>query len=330
MNIPKESILFIGIGFYDYDLSIKHQLEDIGFEVDYYCETTYDVRYRYYSRIKNIARVKEIDDQNCLRIAKESGRDYNFVFVIKGALLTIDSLELIKLKNPDAIFILYLWDSIVRMPNFQNIRTYFHKIYSFDRLDCISDPSLIFLPLFFRKEYKELSEVPSRHTFDIYFLGWYHSDRFEIAKSIIDFCRLNKLTYSINIYTGLFSYIIKVLTDKKARKYSEAYIFSEMSNRKNFDNLLNSSCVLDIAHPFQSGLTIRTIEMLGAHKKIITTNSDIVNYDFFNPKNIMILNRDCSNLDIDFFKLPYETIDESIIRKYSIENWAETIFDKDS
>ena len=51
----------------------------------------------------------------------------------------------------------------------------------------------------------------------------------------------------------------------------------------------NSKCVLDSAQANQNGLTIRVIEMLGAKKKIITTNEDVVNYDFYRPKMFMYI-----------------------------------------
>ena len=40
-----------------------------------------------------------------------------------------------------------------------------------------------------------------------------------------------------------------------------------------------SRCVLDAPQAGQTGLTIRTIECLGAKRKLITTNKDIVKYD---------------------------------------------------
>ena len=53
---------------------------------------------------------------------------------------------------------------------------------------------------------------------------------------------------------------------------------------KEMDDVYESSrCVLDSAQAGQLGLTIRVLEALGAKKKLITTNEDVVNYDFYRP-----------------------------------------------
>ena len=49
---------------------------------------------------------------------------------------------------------------------------------------------------------------------------------------------------------------------------------------------LNSRCILDSPQAGQLGLTIRVLEALGAKKKLITTNKDIKNYDFYKEENI--------------------------------------------
>ncbi|MTD01286.1 hypothetical protein GKS16_03215 [Streptococcus uberis] len=66
---------------------------------------------------------------------------------------------------------------------------------------------------------------------------------------------------------------------------------------------------------------MRTIEMLGMNKKIITTNSDIKNYDFYHPNNISIINRDSIEIDPNFLNSEYEPIDKEVYDKYSLKNW---------
>ena len=83
---------------------------------------------------------------------------------------------------------------------------------------------------------------------------------------------------------------------------------------------------MDSAQEGQNGLTIRVIEALGAKKKIITTNQDIVNYDFYCPENIYIYNGKI-NLDSIFFHSDYKIIDEKIYNKYSLSNWLKEVID---
>ena len=86
--------------------------------------------------------------------------------------------------------------------------------------------------------------------------------------------------------------------------------------------IINSSrAVLDIQHPRQTGLTMRTIEMIGMRKKIITTNKSIVKYDFYNPNNIMVIDRNNPMIDSSFFDKPYFELPKEIYDKYSIKKW---------
>ena len=87
-----------------------------------------------------------------------------------------------------------------------------------------------------------------------------------------------------------------------------------------------SRCILDAPQAGQSGLTIRSIECLGAKRKIITTNSDIRFYDFYNENNILIFD---GNIDTNspFFTEDYNDIPESVYQKYSLRNWLKTMLD---
>lgn len=82
-----------------------------------------------------------------------------------------------------------------------------------------------------------------------------------------------------------------------------------------------SRCVVDIEHASQHGLTMRSIEILGLRRKLITTNQDIVNYDFYNENNICIIDRKHPAVDKGFFEKPYQMLDEGIYEKYSLGNW---------
>ena len=77
--------------------------------------------------------------------------------------------------------------------------------------------------------------------------------------------------------------------------------------------------VIDIQHPKQIGLTMRTIEMLGLKKKLITTNTDIVNYDFYNKNNICVIDRENIEIDKSFFLSDYDYDTDNCREKYSLD-----------
>lgn len=88
----------------------------------------------------------------------------------------------------------------------------------------------------------------------------------------------------------------------------------------------DSKCVLDSAQAGQIGLTIRVLEALGSKKKLITTNEDVVSYDFYRPENIYIyIYNGKIDLDNIFFKENYKELSKEIYDKYSLRNWLKEI-----
>ena len=319
----RKRVLFIGIGFYDYDQSIIEQLRLQNFEVDYFNESPGGFLYLLSVKFSLTRGIKWITEQKSRSIALTCGNKYDVVFIIKCEYLTKQSLELLKNKNPNAKFILYLWDSIERIPKIEEKIPYFSKVYSFDRLDCLSRSNLTFNPLFYRDNFNLHSEITEERQikYHIYFLGWYHSDRMKIVKTIINYCKLKGLRYKIAIYTGYLRYILDTLLNGDLKNQQNILIFKPLTVEENLSYINSSHCVIDIAHPKQSGLTMRTIELLGANKKLITTNGDIINYDFYHPNNILVIDRENPVLNESFFKAPYEQIPEEIKHRYTLKAW---------
>ena len=79
-----------------------------------------------------------------------------------------------------------------------------------------------------------------------------------------------------------------------------------ISSHQSYQFYLKGNIILDIAHPHQKRLSFRPYEAMGLRKKLITTNKDIANYDFYNPNNIFIID-DVYNIHIptDFITSNY-------------------------
>lgn len=319
--MSRQKALFIGIGFYDYDQAIINEFNSLGYDVDYFSEFPAGIPYRYYLRRNNKDKIKLYNERRSMYIANSSKSDYDLIFVIKGECLSQGAIDKIKSKNPNSKWVLYLWDSIVRIPQSKITAKNFDNVYSFDRADCLENKEFIFNPLFFRREYDRKLYGEMEVKYDLYFLGWYHSDRLKLVKKIVNFCKKEALHYKVILYTGYMNYLLHKLIGKELKGNKEYLIFKSISAKMNLDLIMKSKATLDIAHPQQTGLTMRTIELLGAQKKIITTNSDIVNYDFYDPQNILVIDRENPNFDTDFFKTDFNPTPDSILHKYSISEW---------
>ena len=321
----KKRVLFIGIGFYDYDLIIQQAIEKLGFEVDYFCETPKTITYTISNHLKIRSISNRIKSKHSILIATKYKENYDFIFVIKGGVITPKSLEIIRQKNKTAKTILYLWDSIKRMSNYKKIESYFDTIYSFDRVDALNDNKLKFKPLFYRSEYKR-DESNHSFLFDLFFIGWAHSDRATLLQKIASILEEQKLKVKFFIFVGKMSYYIS----KSIRTVRSMTIQEPISPKEVVKYSTQSRAILDLAHPLQTGLTMRTIEVLfGINRKLITTNKDIANYSFYNENNILIINRENLEIPKSFFEKDFIPYPKEFIDSFFIENWVKDFFYED-
>jgi hypothetical protein len=314
-------ILFIGIGFYDYDKAIKEEMENAGAIVDYYMEfEKISFKYKILNRVcKKIVENKKKKYQN--EIIKNIKEKYDFIFVIRGENLLKDFFINLKQKIKNAKYILYEWDSLAMLKNYQNIKEYFDIIYSFDRIDCIANKEMRFLPLFYRE--KTMEENIIEKDIDISFIGGYHddSDRLKILSEVKKKCDEIGLKSFLCIVMSWPRYIKNIASAKGL-----IVSLKKMEYSKYIDIMNRSRVILDIEHQKQKGLTMRTIEMVANNKKIITTNKDILNYDFYNSSNIDIIERDQIKISKEFIDKEYQAIDDAIIENYNLKNWIKKIF----
>ena len=107
------------------------------------------------------------------------------------------------------------------------------------------------------------------------------------------------------------------------------FSFAPLSQNKITHIIENSRVILDINHPLQSGLTSRTLESLGADRKLITTNAHVKKYNFYNSENIQVLGRTLPYLDKKLFNTDYKKPEEYVYNYYSLNSWLINIFSKE-
>ena len=327
MQLKDKRILYISPKFFGYENKIKQELEDLGAIVDFFDDSAAnDFMTKVFIRLKLKSLIKKKIDKYYENIYSYIlDKKYDFVFVISPETLSFKELTKIKELQTNAQFILYMWDSFKNKNSFNTIKL-FDKIFSFDSRD-VEKYSLHFLPLFYSKEYKKKEHL-SNYRYDLSFVATAHSDRYKISKQIKNLIAENKL--SVYYYFYLPSIIIYFIRKLFIPKYTygklSEFSFSSLSQDKIIDVFDNSKVVLDINHPSQFGLTMRTIECLGAAKKLITTNKNIKDYDFYNPNNILIIDRENINIDMSFFEKEYEGLSSEIYEKYSLNSWLKNIF----
>lgn len=233
---------------------------------------------------------------------KKDVKEFDDIIVFAG-ILNWNILKYLKRRNPTAKLRLWFWDSIDEKKKLSVIDKEICEIWSFDKADCkkykLKENTQFYIK---RNSFSNTQGV----IYDAMFVGR-EKGRTAILNEIIE--KLNNCNLKIYRY---------ILGDKTA-------------NGMEYDAVLDlvekSSCIIDVPKPNQSGLTLRVLESLFYSKKLITTNKNIVEEEFYNPRNILVWET-LSNEEIkEFFQSPYEAVDKEVIKKYTIEQWVEN-FDK--
>lgn len=328
-NFKNKRILFLSVQTFNYEKVIADKLRSLGSVVYYYDERPANsILVKGIIRLKRSAYQKKINSYYKEILKNTIGTNFDFFFVIKGEVLPSFFLEELKKRNPKCIFIFYSWDSFSNNPNAVSILKYFDRKFTFDAKDAILY-NLDFRPLFFIDEYSEIYKRNNKLiNYNLLFLGTAHSDRYRIGNAVVNWCdSQNLLSYAYYYMPSRLVYVFKMLFDSSFHRFEYKKLSFKSLNVNDIIALYNeSSVILDINHPGQNGLTMRTFEALGAGKKIITTNKEIKNYPFYNENNVFIIDRENITLDKTFFNSPFLEIDPVLYENMSISGWLKTIF----
>ncbi|MEE3650977.1 MULTISPECIES: hypothetical protein [unclassified Brenneria] len=324
MSFSGRKILFIGIGFYDYENAIVNRMIERGCDVTAFIDKPYFLRQRpwggLFYRIPNAAQyLQKWHEEKILNHVKKE--KYEQVLIIKGTDYSNDFIRNLRNILSNSEFILYEWDSITRYPQLIERLDYFDKVLSFDRHDALKFPSIKFRPLFYRVKEELSNSNDNTYKYDIIFIGLLQSSRLEQIREIQAQSAANDLKTYTYLITG-FPHWIKLWLKGQSRDIH----FRKLSYDKVLKLNMQSLCVLDLPHPDQTGLTMRSIETLGLDRKLITTGKDVIYYDFFNDEKISIIDQDQPKIDITFIKENKDTVSfGSVKNNYSLDKWLDDV-----
>lgn len=195
------------------------------------------------------------------------------------------------------------------------------KKYSFNRVDSknhhLNFNSTMYIPS--KKYFRDCFSTKRNNSFDIIFIGLIIRNRIEQLDCILD----------IFSKQGISFYIYGVNDRKKEKENIEAknYILHDkyMSYEKYIEMLMEANAVLDIAKygDEYDGISLRAMESIFYHKKLITTNSQVKEEKFYDKRNVFIIGEDDESILKDFIMAPYKEIPQEVQDYYLVENWVD-------
>ncbi|MFJ1491225.1 hypothetical protein [Capnocytophaga canis] len=242
-------------------------------------------------------------------------RKADYVLLIRPDIYPEHFLQNLKTKSKKMVA--YQWDGLNVFPDVRKVVKYFDRFFVFDPKDVAES----FLPTtnFYFDIPEQLEKIEKR---SVFFVGVWKRNRIKPIGKLIS--KINETNYIADI--SLFTtkkYILK--------KYEKSVI--NVTNKRiplieNHQKVCQSAVLVDILNTVHNGLSFRVFEAIKYKKKLITNNSHIKKYDFFDKNNILVIEKDSDyELIPSFLELPYLDLPQVIYEKYAFTNWIKYVLD---
>ena len=342
-NISGKSILLLCDNFYNYDIEIRNELLKLGakkvylkniefFQGSFREHVTWKTFYFYFKNPLERTRwtnelMREIEDMH-----------FDIMFCIENMSFKKHFIDFLRLKNPNIKTFLFLWDTFkTQQPRYFDYLPKFDYVFSFDRNDAQKYGLIYFPDFYIDKENNILEPI-----YDLSFVGTMNDKstffRGHLLSKINKYCRENNLKtflylkylkskFNSNFIRVFIRKIIYYKYNNEINKYiKEGFLYEKSLSLEQVDKIFNQSkVILDLNHNNRQGMTINCITAIAKGKKLITTNKDIKNEDFYSPENIYIIDENNPILNIEFFKNEPQPIDLSHLR---LDNWLKYILNR--
>ena len=312
-------ICVISFDYWGYDQKIVEQL--ISMKHNAFHIKLGDFNYKYpnfFSKVNNFfsklisgKNIKKIKTEEYLLSILEKHEKQDQILVLNPERLSLETH--LKIKSHTNTYMTYLYDSIDRYDNKKLLsKNVFDTIFSFDKKDVIKY-NLKFITNYIHLKNKLNSKETKYKVFSISSVD----DRYTTFNAIIDYFDKNNISHQTMFY------------DKKAPKIlkkSAIFINKILNHNEIQEKIEESDIILDVLRKNQTGLSFRIFDSLALHKKLITTNESIKEYDFYNENNICVINKNNISIPNDFLNTQYEKLPDEIYNKYSLESWVKKVF----
>jgi hypothetical protein len=314
-------VLLIAPLYFSYHEAICRSLEQMGYRVTWWNDRVSSATW-YKLALRVLPRPTRWLSQGHFlnRLSAASLADVTHVLVVKGEGLSVHVAAEMRRILANVPMGLYLWDSVDNVPGVSRIAVYFDSVSTFDPTDA-KQFGWLYRPLFTR--FPERTAAPAIAEYDWCFLGTLHSDRHRL---------IDRLRRASGQYRRVFVFCyspskailwVRRLIDGTLRSAPPGTLSVTPMPAPEVQQIIERSrAVLDIEHPRQRGLTMRTIETLLAGRKIVTTNAHIVDSDLYDPSRVHVIRRDDPSIPQAFIDVEFLPVLPALRSRYSCEGWV--------
>lgn len=312
-------ITIVAFDIWGFNKFIANRLTQLGHEVTFI--NSFEIRYVYKNKWQRVGNflskiflkknIKKVFLEKTLLNKIEQLPFQDQILIINPSYFKNPLLELLKTKTKR--FVAYNYDSLARIPLPENHKKLFAKVFSFDVHDVKQNHFLTLLTNFIYLHPNQ-NISPKNKAFMI------------LSKSKEREIILHKIATVLN-KKQIENYEFIVLNPAvKTNTNNIIFTKNHVPLAEVEQKMKDAEILIDLIRDNQTGLSFRVFEAMALHKKLITNNKTIKDYDFYNPNNILILNKEVSNIDDTFLNNEYEDVPTEIYEKYTIDGWIKNVF----
>ena len=269
---------------------------------------------------KDTQQIHKINHRNFINLTnrklnnlKNKNLKFDYCFVIRGDLIPKNVLKYARSISTKMID--YQLDGLAVSEKILDYDNLFDQIYVFDKQDVIDYPNYNLKAItncFFEEDNSTEKSI------DFSYIGVNTENRFDILSNFYDVLKTINNDCTISFYLKQDEFHLKnsdkLLLLEKSFTYQECL---ELSNQ--------SKILIDLKREEHDGLSLRFFEAMNYNNKIITNNTSVVKYDFYNPNNIFIT--DFKNLEglENFIQKPFVKMSNEIINQYNFKYWIKNV-----
>jgi hypothetical protein len=319
----KGHVLLISPSTFNYHRSISSTLNKLGYEVTWWDERAYNnFLYKLALRVFPNTTKKYFDKPYMDKLSELNFHSITHVLIIKGEGISRRAALKFRQKLTNASFGLYLWDSLDNVKGVTNILDIFDSISTFDPYDS-KVFNWVYRPLFSRNSQIVKKEKTIPKKYDWCFIGSAHSDRHRVIHRLRKSSDRDKLSFVFCYFQSSLVLLFRKIIDWTLWFAPAGSLSIQSMPSLDVQHYMNlSAAVLDVEHPKQRGLTMRTIETLISEKKLITTNKNIISSNLYDKSRVYIINRRDPQLSNHFIDCPFLPIPDPLKYYYSCEGWV--------
>ena len=317
-----ERVLVVTPLTFSYHVSICEALEKLGYAPTWWNDranssTLYKIALRLMPRLTT--RLTESHFNRQIDALPENAFDH--ILIIKGEGMGERVIRKLRQRHPRASMGLYLWDSTENAKGVMRIAPLFDTVATFDPVDA-AENGWNYRPLFARKAALGASQIQDA-SYDWCFIGTVHSDRHQVISRLRQTGGVQSRGYVFAYFQSPLMLVGRKLIDWTLWSAPAGTLSTvPMPASEVAEVVAQSRTVLDVEHPQQRGLTMRTIETLLTGKKLLSTNRHLLASDLYDPSRAQMIDRSAPKIDADFLKTPVTPVTEEIRARYTCEYWA--------